>query len=65
MFKWIRNKIRKPIVDRRIRKGRYVPAPGGVNAYYDMKRNGIIVKGYFDQPFSFTTPMMKFDNPGE
>lgn len=62
MFRWFRNVIRKPIVDRRIRKGRYVPVEGAENAYIDIKRGGILVKGYYDKPFTIQTKPIQMES---
>lgn len=61
MFKKIRNFIRKPIVDRRIKSGRYQPVRNGKNAYFDMKRGGVMVKGYYDQPFEFVSEVINME----
>lgn len=56
----IKNMLRKPIVNHRIKSGRYMPVKGGENAYFDMKRGGIMVKGYYDKPFSYTSELIEF-----
>jgi hypothetical protein len=49
------------MVHHRIKTGRYVPVRNGYNAFHDMKRGGILVKGYYNKPFSFTSESLKIE----
>jgi hypothetical protein len=62
LYRAIKNMFRRPIVMCRIKTGRYVPVRDGYNAFHDMKHDGILVKGYYDKPFSFTSDIFKFDD---
>lgn len=61
LYHWIKNMIRRPIVNHRIKSGRYMSVYGGENAYFDVKNNYVMVKGYYDKPFSYTTPIEDFN----